>query len=403
MLALEGIRVLDLSRGAPGPYCTMILADLGAEVIRIEAPMSGTKQGGLVQSPKGEEGRRAAAFHAANRNKKNIAINLKSAGGRRAFCQLAETADVVVEGFRPGVVERLGIDYKSLSEINPRIIYCSITSYGQDGPYRDVLAHDLNSIAMAGALDVIGEKDGPPVVPLNLLADFGGAAKDAVAGILTALIARGKTGRGQFVDISMLDSVISLMTLLSTGYFQDNVALKRGVTETGGGYPYYSVYPTKDDKYITIGNVEPWLWENFCRAIGREELIPYHFEEKHMYYPAEEKWDEVTAALRETMLTKTRDEWWDILHDKDIFIGKVYSFDEVFSDPQVLHRDMVVEIDHPAAGKVRQIGISIKLSDTPGEVRSLPVLLGENTQELLTDIGYNKQEIDELRKGGDIA
>ena len=331
-------------------------------------------------------------------------MNLKSEAGNRIFREMVKTADVVVEGFRPGVMERLGIDYKTLSEINPMIVYCAITSYGQDGPYRDVLAHDLNSIGMAGALDVIGEKDGPPVVPLNLLADFGGGAKDAVAGILTALIARSKTGRGQFVDISMQDSVLSLMTLLATGYLRDNVVLKRGVTECGGGYPYYSVYLAKDGRYVTIGNVEPWLWENFCKAIGREDLIPYHFEAAHLYYPAEgEKWDKVTSILKETMATKTRDEWWEELHDKDIFISKVYSFDEVFSDPQILHRDMVVDIDHPSTGKVKQVGISIKLSDTPGEVRSLPALLGEHTEELMTAIGYSTQEIEELQKTGDIA
>ena len=404
MLALEGIRILDLTRGAPGPYCTMILADLGAEVIRVEAPMSGAKQGGLVQSPKGEEGRREAAFNAANRNKKSIALNLKSESGKRVFCQLVETADVVVEGFRPGVMERLGVDCKSMNEINPKIIYCAITSYGQDGPYRDVLAHDINSIGMAGALDTIGEKDGPPIAALNLLADFGGAAKDAVAGILAALIARGKTGRGQFIDISMQDSVVSLMTLEATGYFRDGVVFKRGVTENGGGYPYNDIYQTKDGKYVTVANVEPWLWENFCRAIGREDFIPYHFEERHLFYPAEgEKWDEIASSLKEIFLTRTRDEWWELLDSKDICFGKVYSFDEVFRDPQVLHRKMVMDIDHPTAGKVKQIGISIKLSDTPGEVRSMPALLGEHTEELLTAIGYSTQEVDELRKTGDIA
>jgi crotonobetainyl-CoA:carnitine CoA-transferase CaiB-like acyl-CoA transferase len=404
MSALEGIRILDLTRGAPGPYCTMILADLGAEVIRIEAAEAGGRGGGLVQSPKSEDDRRRAAFQAENRNKKSIALNLKSEKGNRVFRQLVEKADVVLEGFRPGVMARLGLDYESLSKVNPGIVYCSISSYGQDGPYRDLIAHDINSIGMAGVLDTIGEKDGPPIVPLNLLADYGGAAKDAAIGIVTALLTRSRTGKGQHVDISMQDSVLSLVSMLATGYFRDNVMFRRGVTENGGGYPYNNVYQTKDGKYITIGMIEPWIWERFCKVIGREDLVPHHFEQDHLFCPADDpKWREIESSLREVFLTRTRDKWWELMKDKDTCFGKVYSFEEAFDDPQVIHREMVTEIDHPTAGKVKQIGIAIKLSGTPGKVSKVPPLLGEHTGELMAELGYSASEVEDLRKGGDIG
>lgn len=404
MLALEGIRVLDLTRGTPGPYCTMVLGDLGAEVIRIEAVEKGGKGGGLIQSPKDEKKRRAAAFQAENRNKKSIGINLKSENGNRVFRELAKTADVVVDGFRPGVLERLKIDYKTISKINPKIIYCAITSYGQDGPYRDMIAHDLNTIGMAGALGIIGEKNRPPVAPMNLLADIGGSAKDAVIGIITALLVRQKTGRGQYVDISMHDSVVGLLPMLTTGFFRDGVPFKRGETHTAGAYPYYTMYQTKDGKYVTCGQVEPWIWERFCRVIGREDLFPCHFELDHLYYPVDEaEWGKMRASLKALFLTKTADEWWELMRDKDVCFGKVLTFEEVFQDPQVLHRKMLIEIDHPTAGKVKQVGIAIKLSETPGSVRSVAALFGEHTAELMGGLGYKSHDIEKLQKSGDIA
>jgi alpha-methylacyl-CoA racemase len=401
MLALEGIKILDLSRAAPGPFCTMILGDLGAEVVRIEAPPGASKLRGRTVD---EEERRSIAYQPFGRNKKSIGLNLRSEEARRIFYKLVEKADVIVEGFRPGVVRDLGVDYETINKINPRIVYCSITSYGQDGPYRDVIAHDLNSIAMAGALQLIGARGGEPVIPLNLLADYGGSGMCAAIGILSALMARSKTGKGQYVDISMLDSVILLLAQATVGYFKENVVPKQGETNLGGAYPYYNFYKTKDGKYVTIANVEPWLWENFCREIGREDFIPFHPENKHfLYAPEGEKWQEISTYLKQLFLTKTRDEWFELLSKKNIFIGKAYSLDEVFKDPQVLHRQMVVEIEHPTEGKIRQVGIAIKLSDTPGKVRSLPSSLGDNTDEVLTGLGYNGKRIDELRKEGAIS
>lgn len=398
MLALQDIKVIDLTRQGPGPFCTMILGDLGAEVIKIEAPpTAGARQGGLFQSPLGEARRKEAMYDALNRNKKSLAINLRSEEGRRIFYQLAEKTDVIVEAFRPGVVNRLGIDYETMAKINSRIVYCSITAYGQDGPYRDLPAHDVNCISMAGVLNLIGEINGKPVIPLNLLADFGGGGMSAAVGILSALIARPKTGKGQYVDISLTDSVIPFLSFNAADYFQHGIMLRRGEHPPGGAYPYYNVYETADGKYITIGCMEPWLWENLCRAIGREDFIPFHLRPDHRLHKAEGKeWEEVSNSLKQIFLTKTRDEWFEFLYQRDIPIAKVYSINEVFADPQILHRKMVIEVEHPTEGKVKQVGIAVKLSDTPGKVRNLAPILGEQTEEILTSLGYSKQKIDKL-------
>ena len=407
MLALEGIKILDLTRAGPGPFCTWILADLGAEVIKIEAPLTaGARQAGLFQLTVGEseQSKRMVAYWATNRNKKSIGLNLKSEEGLRIFYQLAERTDVVVEGFRPGVVKRLGIDYESINKINPRVIYCSISGYGQDGPYRDLPGHDINYISIGGALNLIGERDGQPIIPLNLLADYGGGGMHAAVGILSALIARGKTGEGQYIDLSLMDSVISLLTDTTVNYFQHGVELKQGQLALGGSYPYYNVYKTKDGKFITIGCLEPGLWENLCREIGKEEFIPFHFEHEHTFHPPEgKKWEEISSYLKQLFLTRTRDEWFNILSQKDIPVGKVYSLDEVFTDPQVLHRKMVVEVEHPTEGKVKQVGIAIRLSDTPAKIRSQPPTLGEHTEELLLELGYSRGSIGMMRKRGIIS
>jgi len=397
ILALEGIKILDLSAGYPGSFGTWILGDLGAEVINIEAP----------PGPKSRQFRAAgrdALYRITNRNKRSLTLNLKSEKARHVFYKLAERADVIVEGFRPGVVKRLGIDYQVISKINPRIVYCSMSGYGQDGPYSNLPGHDINYISIGGALGLIGVRDGQPVIPLNLVGDLAGAALHATIGILSALIARGKTGKGQYVDIAYTDSVISLLTWFTEMYFRDNVVPKRGETYLSGARPYYNIYETKDGKFISIGCLEPWLWENLCREIGREDLIPFRFEGEHVTCPPEgEKWEDISSDLKQLFRTKTRDEWFEILSRKDIPVGKVYSLDEVFTDPQVLHRKMVVEVEHPSEGKIRQVGIAIKLSDTPGEIRGLPPVLGEHTEEILAEIGYTGQDIDELRQDGAIS
>jgi len=400
MLALEGVKILDLSRLIPGTFCTMLLGDLGAEVLKIEAPGVNEFRGSSRALPE-EENRKAAAYYAPDRNKKSIVVNLKSEAGREIFYRLSRHADVIVEGFRPGVAKRLRIDYETISKLNPKIIYCSLSGYGQDGPYHAFPGHDINYIAMAGILGLIGSSEGPPVIPLNLVADFAGAALYGALGISVALVARNKTGKGQYVDMAYMDGAVSLMTWFTCGYFFDGSMLKRGESWLHGAYPYYGVYETKDGKHITIGCLEPHFWENLCRFLGKEEYIPYHFALEHTFHkPEDGKWDEIRSSLKQIFLTKTRDEWFELLIHNDVPAGKVYTPDEVFRDPQVLHRQMVIEVEHPTLGKIKQVGIAPKLSSTPGKVRSLSPLPGEHTDEILQELGYKREEIGNLRQEG---
>ncbi|RLC66501.1 MAG: CoA transferase [Chloroflexi bacterium] len=402
MLALEGVRILDLSRLIPGTFCTMLLGDLGAEVVKIEAP-GVSEFMGSSGSPGEEKSRKIAAYYAPNRNKKSVVINLKSQAGQEIFYGLSQRADVIVEGFRPGVAERLGIDYETIEKLNRKIIYCSLSGYGQDGPYRAFPGHDINYIAMAGILGLIGHDEGPPVIPLNLGADFAGAALYAALGIAVALVARNRTGRGQYLDVAYMDGAVSLMTWFTCGYFFDGSVLRRGQSWLHGAYPYYGVYETKDGKHITIGCLEPHFWENLCRFLGKEEYISYHFEPEHTFQkPEDEKWDEIRSFLRQVFLTRTRDEWFDLLIRNDVPAGKVHTPDEVFTDPQVLHRQMVIEVEDPILGKVKQVGVAPKLSSTPGKVRSLSPLPGEHTNEILRELGYEWEEIQDLREEGAI-
>jgi crotonobetainyl-CoA:carnitine CoA-transferase CaiB-like acyl-CoA transferase len=400
-MALEGITVLDLTRLAPGPYCTMILADLGAEVIKIEEPGAPTgrraeQAGSLAVVPPPRYGvDRHAPHWALNRNKKTLGLNLKHDAARQIFYQLAERADVVVEEFRPGVAKRLGIDYETLCPRNPRLIYCAVTGYGQSGPYKDLVGHDINYIAMAGCLGMIGAKGGPPVMPHNLIADFAAGGMHGAIGVLAALMARERTGRGQFVDIAMTDGVYSLLVSHLSTYFATGMAPRRGETLLDGGVHYYNIYETKDGKWISIGAIEPWFYANLCKAIGREDLLPYEFVEG-------EQREELKGMLREVFKTKTRDEWFEVLTRHDICVGKVYDLDETEHDPHLRARDMIVEVDHPEAGKVKQVGISVKLSETPGEIRFLAAPMGAHTEDILTALGYSTEAIAELRAAGAI-
>ena len=399
MLALQKIKILELAPLAPGAFCTMLLGDFGAEVIKVESP--GVILGG---SYKGEENRKEAAYYPLDRNKKSIVLNLKSPGGRQAFYRLAQQADVILEGYRPGVVKRLKIDYATIAKLNPRIVYCSLSGYGQDGPYSGFPGHDINYISIAGVLGMIGPSDTPPVIPMNFIADFAGASLYGVIGILTALMARNETGKGQYIDVSFTDGAISLSTFLTHFYFFNGVVPKRGETTLHGAYPYYGVYETKDGKYISIGCIEPHFWENLCHLLGKEEYIPYQVSLEHfLQKPEGDKWDEISAYLKQTFLTKTRDEWFDLLIQHDIPAAKVNTMDEVFHDPQVLHRQMVTEIEHPTLGNIKQVGIVPKLSDTPGKVRTFSPLFGEHTEQVLLGLGYSREEVNNLRQDGAIV
>lgn len=379
--------MLDLTRFAPGLYCTMILGDLGAEVLRIDQPQSTVETDGAEV-----ERARTATRLTFNRNKKSIVLNLRETKARRIFYQLCEKADVIVEGFRPGTTKRLGADYETVSKLNPRLIYCSITGYGQDGPYRDVAGHDINYISIAGALSMVGQRKGPPAIPLNLLGDYAGGGLRGAFGIVVALLARERTGRGQYIDISMMDGVVFLLASEFSNCFATGISPSRGETWLNGGVPYYNIYKTKDHKYISVGCLEPKFWRNLCTVLGREDLIPYQFDQS-------EKREEIFSYLREVFQTKTRNEWFDLLGDKDTCVSKVLSLDEAACDPQLIHRKMFVEVDSPK-GKMSQVGIALKLSDTPGQIRSPAPLAGQHTEEVLADLGYSPQEIKVLHEQG---
>jgi crotonobetainyl-CoA:carnitine CoA-transferase CaiB-like acyl-CoA transferase len=367
---------------------------MGAEVIKIDSPDDPAR--GLRGTGREQRIRRQGL----DRNKKSIVLDLKQRSSQEVFHKLAATADVVLEGFRPGIATRLGVDYDTIHAINPRIVYCSLSGYGQTGPYKDLPGHDINYMAMSGALDMIGTRGGPPVEPLNLIADLSSASLHGVIGVLTALMARQQTGKGQQVDVSYTYGVVSLLSGASALYSHilDGVGAKRGEPNTAGSYAYYGVYETKDGKWFTIGCIEHHFWENFCRVIGREDLLPYRQAPNHQEDAPTGEWDWVRQELEKVFLTRTRDEWWELLKDHNICIGKVYTIDEALKDIQMQHRGMVVEIEDPELGKIRQIGVPIGYSETPGRTQFTPApRVGENTDELLEALGYAQGEISAMR------
>ena len=396
MMALEGIKVLDFCRNAPGMFATMILADLGAEVLMIERPMDEMRAAyerivAGIESP--EDERRHASFNALQRNKRSIALNLKEPEALEVFRKLAADADVVVEGFRPGVVDRLGVGYEQVKMINPRTIYCSVSGYGQTGPYSQMAGHDINYISFAGALGLIGDSpDGKPVIPLNLIADYAGGGLCGAVGILAALMAREQTGRGQYVDIAMTEGVLYMLCGAIADALSQGYVAKRGETRLNGGSPFYNVYRTADGKYFSIAAIEPWFWENLCRAIGREDLIPHQ-------QAGEERRAEIASTLEAIFLTRTREEWFEALRNANISVGKVYDLDEALADPQAMARGMVVELEAPGVpeGRVTQPGIPFHLSETPGEVRHAGSVTGQHTADVLAALGYTPAQVADLR------
>lgn len=383
---LEGVQILDLTRLLPGAFCTMLLADLGADVLKVEEP------------PRGDPIRwlppvlQASHLHRIlNRNKRSLTLNLRTQAGRGILLQLVQKADVLVESFRPGVMDRLGLGYDALRNVNPGLVYCAITGYGQDGPYRDLPGHDLNYMGFAGALELFGSEGSPPVVPGVTVADIGGGAQMAAVGILAALIARRRTSRGQFVDICMTDGVVSWLGVAVAWYLGTGRSPRRGEHVLLGRYPCYAIYPAADG-YLTVGCLEERFWANLCRALGKEEYIPLQWSEEHR----QAIFDDLSAIFR----TRTRKEWMAFFWDKDVCVGPSYLLEEALRDPHLQHRQIFVQAELPQQGAAVQVGIPIKLSGTPGALRYPAPALGEHTEEILRDLGYTSGQIAKLREEG---
>src|SRR6266404_3624306 len=393
MGVMDGIKILELARVPPAEMPAMMLADMGAEVLKIDSPDP--------ERPEGEEWVRRTIHSFTNRNKRSMTLNMKTAEGQAIFRKLAASADVIVEGFRPGVMKRLGADYETIRALNPRIVYCSLSGFGQDGPYRDYPAHDMNYLSLAGVLNLIGDAGSKkPVIPLNLVADYAGASLHGALGIVLALFGRERTGRGQHVDVSYLDTTVSLLAATPNMRFfwSDGMAPKRGEGFLGGSYPYYAIYETKDGKLLTIGCTEPWLWENFCKAIGRPDFV--RFARKHDQFVRAANAEEVKAReeIEAVIRTKNRDEWYDLLVKADVCVGKVYEPEEMVQDPQVQARDMIVEMKHPTLGTIKEFGIPIKLSGPPGTARTPAPYAGEHTEAVLRELGMSAAEVKALRE-----
>ena len=386
--ALEGIRVLDLSRMLPGPYCSMMLADLGAEVIKVEEPTVGDP----TRWSKPMIGDQSSAFRQINRNKKSIAVDLKKSEGRSIFLKLAATADVVLEQFRPGVVDRLGIGYEAVSEVNPRIVYCSLTGFGQDGPHRDRSGHDLNYLALSGVLGLTTDERGKPAIPGVQVADLAGGMIAAFA-MLAALHARERTGRGQFVDVSMFDVMMSMLPIPASQQFAGRALEVGDKYLLTGGYPFYSIYETGDGRFMTLGALEPKFWENFCRKVGRDELVPRQFDDGEL---RKQLFEEVAAIFK----SKSQAEWVELMQDADCCCEPVLSMAEAFDHPQARTREMVRKFGDSLSEALSHLGFAYKMSLTPPRATTGSPALGQNSKDLLRQIGLSDDEIQNLRNSG---
>lgn len=377
MKPLAGIRILDLSRLLPGPYCTMLLADLGAEVIKVETPGLGDYL--RIIPPHIPDPVTGApvnpTFALINRNKQSVALNFRNARGKQVLWRLAETADAFVESFRPGAAARWGIGYEQLRARNPRLVYCSLSGYGQSGPYRERAGHDLNYLALSGLLAVNGAAGGPPIPPGVQIADLASAMLAAIA-ILSALLARGQTGAGQFLDIGLLDGALSWAGTMIGGAHAAGVPLERGRMQLNGGMACYNVYETRDAKYLTIAAIEPHLWASFCKAVGREDLVARAQDLDAIA--------EVAAIFR----TRTLAEWLELARTMDACIEPVLDFGETLDDPHVRARGVVME-----RGGLKQIGSVFtfaSVTPTPAPQQ------GQHTRAVLRGIGMSEAEIDAL-------
>lgn len=391
MLPLNKIKVLDLTQVMAGPFCCQLLADMGADVTKVEPPGTGEQaRRSMGFRGKGDD---TVAFLAVNRNKKSITLNLKEDAAREVLYRLVREADVLVENFRPGVTKRLGIDYETLKAMNSRLIYASISGFGQTGPYAMRAGYDLIAQGMSGLMSVTGEPDGPPAkcgIPIGDLS----AGMFCAFGILTAHIARDETGEGQYVDTSLFESALALSIwetaeLWSTGRIPQPFGSAHRLTA-----PYQALKTS--DGYLNVGANNQRLWSRFCTAMGREELIEdprFASNDDRM-----ERRAELVEELEKTLVGKSTKEWEDIFLEAGFPVGPIHNYQQVFEDPHTQAREMMVEMEHPVEGTVKGLGIPVKLSETPGKIRHAAPLLGEHTEETLSQLGYSEEEITDLRE-----
>ncbi len=379
--ALSGLRVLDLSMNLPGPYMTWLLATMGAEVVKVENPEGGDYARMLA-------GRKNSPyFSAVNRNKKSLALNLKMPEGRDLFLRLLDLYDVVVEGFRPGTMARLGLGYDDVSKINPRVIYVSISGYGQDGPYRERAGHDVNYLALAGILGMTGARDGRLALPGVQIADLAGGSLMALVGLLAALVSREKTGEGQYVDTSMFHGSLSLATMVFAGIDKGFEEPRPGRMLLNGRFPCYGLYPTSDGGYMSLGALEYKFWENFCHAVGRNDLLSQQFGGP-----------EAISAVESIFVSRSRAEWVEILKDVDACCEPVLTLDEAAESELVMSAGMVHQHDDG-----RYLGSPLRLSKSPPATDGKAPSLGEHSREVLGQLGLSKDSLDELARRGIIT
>lgn len=393
---LEGIRVLDLSRVLAGPYCTMVLGDLGADVIKLEQPGTGddTRRWGPPWA-----GTESAYYLCVNRNKRSVTLDLKSEEGKIILTRLARDADIVVENFKVGTLDRLGIGYSDLSAVNPGLIWCSITGYGQDGPYAGKAGYDFVAQGEAGIMSITGEANGEPMKVGVAIVDITTGLFSSNA-ILAALHARHATGQGQHIDSTLFTSAVAWLANVGSSYLTTGELPQR----LGNAHPSivpYQTFPTKD-LWIIIGAGNDRQFASLCRILGREDLIE---DPRFKDNPSRVKHrDELIPILESVLLTRTADEWLEEIGAAGIPCGPINTLDRVFDHPQAKHRNMVVEIEHPTAGTVKLAGIPFQMSGTPPAILRHPPLLGEHTEEVLSnDLGYDQSRIEQLRTEGVIS
>jgi alpha-methylacyl-CoA racemase len=396
---LDGVTVLEFSRVAPGSMAGMMLADLGARVIKVESPISAQAAGSSVSPVEASVETRAASM--TNRNKESISLDLKSDAGRAVLRRLILRADVLIEGFRAGVMDSFGFGYPAAAALNQGLVYCSLSGYGQDGPYQRLTGHDINYLGFAGVLSVLPREGEMPLPPLNLVADLGGAAMHATVGILAALLERARTGLGQQVDISYLDTTLALLAASSNyrGFAASGSAPDVGAGFFSGRYPYYRVYRAGDDRLLTIGCTEPVLWRRLCTAIGHPELIDAGPGPDDRTSAPSAKQVAAGVVLEEIFGQREREAWFDLLSEAGVGVGKVNELAELVDDPQLQHRQSFVSSEL-SGSNVPHVAPAIRLSRSPATVRSMAPVLGQDSDAILEWLSFSPSERRALEADG---